>query len=67
VEVGRRGGGELADVACVVEDETVTRKVRCLASYRPERGFRQTYLGSTLPLLVAPGRPATGVSPMLVS
>ncbi len=31
------------------------------------RGLGLTYLGSTLPLLVAPGKPASGVRPIDVS
>lgn len=48
--------------------ETVVRKCD-IFSYveRYEDGIERAHLGSTLPLRVAPGRPANGVNPIEVS
>jgi hypothetical protein len=45
-----------------VEDEAIS----CCESKFPE-SLEGAYLGSTLPLLVAPGKPAKGVKPIDVS
>lgn len=78
VQVPRRGRRELASVGGVVEDQAgefrgwrgvVSLVIRgwVRRGKGEERAESKTNLGSTLPLLVAPGSPASGVRPMLVS